>query len=167
MTTPIRVLVPVDAYDAESFRLALGYAQKICEKVGSQDVILLTHTKNQLSHTSLSRFLGPAALRALDKGSMPLSWGGRLSAETMKTLRYSARNAVVVVYYAEPKILDFVDGLASVGGVVAVPDIAGEADACMNGHGSPENFPFCRRDRSSIDSACIGSSITRLTIELV
>lgn len=129
MGEPIRVLVPIDAYDAEAFRLALGYAQKICEKVGSQDVILLTHTKNQLSHTSLSRFLGPAAIRALDKGAMPLSWGGRLSAETMKMLRYSARNAVVVVYYAEPKILDFVDGLASVTGVVAVPDIAGEADA--------------------------------------
>lgn len=129
MPQPARVLVPIDAYDAESFRLASRYAQTICEKVGSQDVILLIHTKNQLSHTSLSRFLGPAAVRALDKGSMPLSWGGRLSAETMKTLRYSARNAVVVVYYAEPKILDFVDGLASVAGVVAVPDIAGEADA--------------------------------------
>jgi hypothetical protein len=129
MGEPTRVLVPVDAYDAESFRLALGYAQKICEKVGAQDVILLTHSKNQLSHTSLSRFLGPAALKALDKGAMSLSWGGRLNAETMKTLRYSARNAVVVVYYAEPKILDFVDGLASVAGVVAVPDIAGEADA--------------------------------------
>ncbi|WP_374469536.1 hypothetical protein [Phenylobacterium sp.] len=129
MTPPIRVLVPVDAYDAESFRLALGYAQKICEKVGSQDVILLTHTKNQLSHTSLSRFLGPAALKALDKGAMALSWGGRLSARTMKTFRYSARNAVVIVYYAEPKIFDFVDGLTNVAGVVAVPDIAGEADA--------------------------------------
>lgn len=129
MGEPTRVLVPIDAHDAESFRLAFGYAQKICGTAGSQDVILLTHTKNQLSSTSLSRFLGPAAVRALDKGPVPLSWGGRLSVETMKTLRFSARNALVVVYYAEPKILDFVDGLASVAGVVAVPDIAGEADA--------------------------------------
>jgi hypothetical protein len=129
MATPVRVLIPIDAYDAESFRLALGYAQKVCETAGVQDVILFTHTKGQLDHTSLSRFLGPAAVKGLNKGSVPLSWGGRLSAETMKTLRYSARNAVVIVYYAEPKILDFVDGLDGVTGVIAVPDIPGEADS--------------------------------------
>ena len=67
---------------------------------------------------------------------MPLSWGGRLSAETMKTLRYSARNAVLIVYYAEPKILDFTDGLNSVTGVVAVPDIPGEADEWVGGKSS-------------------------------
>lgn len=129
MKAPVRLLIPIDAHDAESFRLALGYAQKICETAGTRDVILLTHTKHQLDHTSLARFLGPAAVRALNKGPMLLSWGGRLSAETMKTLRYSAHNAVLIVYYAEPKILDFADGLNSVTGVVAVPDIPGEADA--------------------------------------
>lgn len=126
MTTPARVLIPVDAHDAEAFRLALGYAQKICETAGVQDVILLTHTKGQLEHTSLSRFLGPAVIKGLSKGPVTLPWGGRLCAETMKTLHYTARKAVVIVYYAEPKILDFVDGLDSVTGVVAVPDIPGE-----------------------------------------
>lgn len=131
MTKPIRVLVPLDSQDAEALRVALGYATKICETVGPgvQDVILLVHTKNQLDHTSLSRFLGAANVKALGKGPIPLPGGVRLHAETMKTLRYPPRKSVVVVYYAEPKILDCVDGLNNVVGVVAVPDLPGEADA--------------------------------------
>ncbi|HEY2707124.1 MAG TPA: hypothetical protein VGI95_03655 [Caulobacteraceae bacterium] len=123
-----RVLVPVDSQDAQAFRLALGYAENICERTGSNDISLLVHTKHQLDHTSLAQFLGPAALRALDKGTVSLPSGKRLHANTMKTLRYSARNAVLLVYYAEPKILDFADGLEAVGGIVAVPDLPGEAD---------------------------------------
>lgn len=68
MKAPVRLLIPGDAHDAESFRLALGYAQKICETAGTQDVILLTHTKQQLDHTSLAWFLAPAAVRALIRG---------------------------------------------------------------------------------------------------
>ena len=163
MTAPLRVLVPVDAYDAESFRLALGYAQRICEKVGSQDVILLTHTKNQLSHTSLSRFLGPAAVKALDKGPVPLSWGGRLNAVTMKTLSYSARNAVLVVYYAEPKILDFVDSLTSVAGVVAVPDIPGEADTWVARWGAIVHGQAQQPPPTLIDDAVFVRALETLT----
>lgn len=131
MTKPIRGLIPVDSQDAEALGLALGYAQDICDKVGPdvKDVILLVHSKRQLEHTSLSRSLGAANVKALAKGPIALSGGGRLHAETMKTLRYPPRRSVVVVYYAEPKILDYVDGLNNVVGVVAVPDIPGEADS--------------------------------------
>ncbi|ESY74093.1 hypothetical protein NKH73_26375 [Mesorhizobium sp. M0938] len=130
MTKPIRILVPVDSQDAEALRIALGYAQKICEKFGPevQDIVLLVHTKQQLDHTGLSQSLGAGHVKALAKGPISLSGGGRLHAETMKTWRYPPRKSVVVVYYAEPRILDFVDDLNNIAGVVVVPDIPAAAD---------------------------------------
>lgn len=130
MTTTFRVLVPLDSQDAQTLKLALGYANKIRETVGpeAQDVFLLVHTKFQLEHTNLSRSLGTSTVRALGKGSVTLSSGGRLHAKTMKTMGYVAQKSVVIVYYAELQILDFVDGLRNIVGVVAVPDHSGDAD---------------------------------------
>ena len=129
MTKIIRVLVPLDSQDEQTFGLALAYAEQIAKAAGVANVILLTHNKGQLDGTSLSRLLGPAASKALIKGkTTSLSWGGRLHAETMKTLRYQAQNAVVIAYYANEELLDFVDGLHGVAGTVAVPWVPGEAD---------------------------------------
>jgi hypothetical protein len=129
MTEIIRVLVPLDSQSSEAFQAATGYATAICEKNSVSDVILLTHTKHQLNHTSLSRCLGDRAVRALAKGAVGLGSGVSLSAETMRTLRWPARRSVLIVYYAEAEILNFVDGLKNVVGVVAVPDLPGQADA--------------------------------------
>ena len=129
MTKIIRVLVPLDSQEEQTFGFALAYAEQIAKASGVVDVILLTHTKGQLDATGLSRFLGPAAAKALTKGrTASLSWGGSLHGETMKTLRYQARNSVVIAYYANEALLDFVDGLHGVIGVVAVPWVPGEAD---------------------------------------
>lgn len=128
MADIFRVLVPLDSHSTEAFQVALAYANTICEKTGAADIILLTHTKNQLDHTSLSRLLGDRAVRALGKGPVPLSSGVRLHTETMRTLRWPPRNSVLVVYYAETSILDLADGTRNVVGVVAVPDVPGEAD---------------------------------------
>jgi hypothetical protein len=125
----IRILIPLDSQDKRTFGLALAYAEKIATAAGVSDVILLTHTRGQLDGTGLSDFLGAAASKALSKGTAAnLSWGGKLHAETMKTLHYQARNAVVIAYYADEALLDFVDGLHSVAGTVAVPWVPGEAD---------------------------------------
>jgi hypothetical protein len=130
MTKIVRALIPLDSQDEQTFGLALGYAKEICKATGATDVILVTHTKGQLDgSTGLSRFLGPGPLKALNKGgTATLPWGARLHSETVKTLRYQARNAVVIAYYADEKLLDHVDGLHSVAGVVAVPWLPGEAD---------------------------------------
>lgn len=128
MTEIIRVLVPLDSQSTEAFQVALAYANTICEKTGAADIILLTHTKHQLDHTSLSRLLGDRAVRALGKGTVTLSSGVRLHAATMRTLSWPPRNSVLVVYYAETGILDLADGTRNVVGVVAVPDLLGEAD---------------------------------------
>ncbi|MBI1687055.1 hypothetical protein [Caulobacter hibisci] len=130
MTQITRVMIPLDSQADETFSYALSYAKAIAEKAKTNDVILLTHTKSQLDgSTGLSRMIGPGAAKALNKGqTASLPWGASLRYETMKTLRYSARGAVIIAYYAEEKMLDFVDGLHDVGGVVAVPWVPGEAD---------------------------------------
>jgi hypothetical protein len=128
MAEIIRVLVPLDSHAAETFQTALEYAKAICEKTGTRDIILLTHTKSQLDHTSLSRFLGDRTVRALAKGPVSVVAGVNLQAETMRTLRWPRGPAVIIVYYAETEILDLADGTRNVVGVVAVPDYPGQAD---------------------------------------
>jgi len=128
MAEIIRVLVPLDSHSSEAFETALGYAKAICEKAGVSDVILLTHTKHQLDHTGLSRLLGERAVLALAKGPVGLGSGLSLHAETMRTLRWPPRKSVLIVYYAETGILDLADGTRNVAGVVAVPDLTGDAD---------------------------------------
>lgn len=129
MTKIVRVLVPLDSQDEQTFGLVLAYAEQIAKAAGVSDVILLTHTRGQLDGTGLSRFLGPAASKALAKGkTVNLSWGGKVHSETMKTLGYQARSSVVIAYYADESLLDFVDGLHGIAGAVAVPWVPGEAD---------------------------------------
>jgi hypothetical protein len=128
MAEIIRVLVPLDSHSIEAIETAIGYAKAICEKAGVSDVILLTHSKHQLDHTGLSRILGDRVVRALAKGPVGLGSGVSLHAQTMRTLRWPPRKSVLIVYYAETEILDFADGARNVAGVVAVPDLPGEAD---------------------------------------
>jgi hypothetical protein len=129
MSSTIRVLIPLDSQEEQTFGLALAYAEQIAKARHATDVILLTHTKGQLDSTSLSRFLGPTASRALVGGKTArLSWGGALRSETTNTLRHKSVNGIVIAYYANETLLDFVDGLRGVAGAVAVPWLAGEAD---------------------------------------
>ncbi|KXO73076.1 hypothetical protein [Brucella anthropi] len=129
MIKNFRVLVPLDSQNEQTFGLALAYAEQIAKAAGVSSVILLTHTRGQLDGTGLSRFLGPVASKALTKGNtVDLSWGGKVRSETMKTLGYQARNSVVIAYYADESLLDFVDGLHGIAGAIAVPWVPGEAD---------------------------------------
>lgn len=129
MAEVIRVLVPLDSQSEEAWQTARLYAETICQRTGAAEVVLLTHTKSQLESTSLSRFLGANALRALAKGPVDLGSGVGLQARTMRTLRSPRMQVVVIVYYAETEILDLVDGVRNIAGVVAVPDLPGDADA--------------------------------------
>ena len=124
MTPPTRVLVPIDDSDLQSLHVALAYARHLAGNASpkTNKVILLTHTKGQLQSTSLESHLGAQATKAL-AANRPVQLGDGLVLHhaTMQTLRYSANNAVIVIFYAEDKILDFVDGLSGVAGIVAVP----------------------------------------------
>jgi hypothetical protein len=124
MPTATRVLVPIDDSDPKSLGVALGYAQRIAGRASSptSKVILLTHTKQQLQHSSLEAHLGKPVTKALAAGK-PVQLGDSLTLhhETIQTLRYSAGNAVIIAFYAEDRMLDFADGLSGVAGIIAVP----------------------------------------------
>ena len=129
MTSPIRVLIPGDSQDPDTLSIAIAYAQEIAKKEGTQDILLITHTKGQLRHSDLSTNLGAAAAKALDAGrAVSLSSGATLRHGTLATLRYGAGQPVVIAYYANEELLDFVDGMSGIKGAVAVPWIADKGD---------------------------------------
>lgn len=163
MTKTFRVLVPIDSQEPEAFSLALAYAEQISKAAGIEDVILLVHTKQQLDGAGLSRFLGAAAVKALSKGAVALSWGGRLHAETMKTLRNTAHKSVIIAYYADEKILDLVDGLKNIAGVVAVPWVPGEANGWVTRWNSHVHGQAKQAPATLIDDPVVVGALETLT----
>ena len=126
-----RVVVPVDSMDVTSWQLAAAYAKKIASETSprANDIVLLTHTKNQLDHTSLAGHLGPGASKALSKGmKFNLGDGTALRHVTLRTLGYSARNSVVIAFYADEAMLETLDGKPGIAGIVAVPEFDGDID---------------------------------------
>ena len=159
MTTPIRVLVPNDSQDPEALALALAYAQEIVRKVGSTDILIITHTKDQLRHTGLGANLGENAAKALLAGRQAsLSSGATLRHGTLATLRYASGKPVIIAYYADEKLLDFVDGMTGVKGVVAVPWVPGEVDQWRERwtpivHGQEKQAPAAILDDAVVEIA--------------
>lgn len=126
MTKPTRVVVPIDDMDAESWHVAAGYAQEIALRTEPpvSELVLLTHSKAQLRGTSLEGHIGSGAAKALAAGrAADLGSGMALRHETLQTLRYPARAVVIIAFYADDRMLEFVDGLSRIAGVVAVPDL--------------------------------------------
>lgn len=127
-----RVLVPIDSHDEQAWQAAIIYANQICElSAGSvQNVVLLLHTKRLLKGTDLSHFIGDAHSKILDSGgALSLPSGAKLRCETLRTCSTVLSRAVVIAYWADMTMLDFVDGLRHLAGVVAVPEFPGGVDA--------------------------------------
>jgi hypothetical protein len=124
MSGSTRVIVPIDDANPEALALSLGYAKLVAQRANSRadKIILLTHTKQQLRSTSLERHLGAQVSKALAANkAVGVGDGFTLHHETMQTLRYGGRNSIIIAFYADEKMLDFVDGLADVVGCIAVP----------------------------------------------
>lgn len=131
MSHPIRVVVPIDCHDPSAWATALAYAQAIGAKAQppASEYILLTHTKQQLSQTSLGNHIGEGNAKALlANKNIGVSGGGYLRHATLQTLRSLAQPSVIIAYFAEDKMMETVDGLAGFIGVVVVPEFSGEVD---------------------------------------
>lgn len=121
----VRIVVPMDSQSKEAWLVALGYANTLCQQQPDkfQKVLLLVHTRTQLEHTVLATHLGKAQLKALlDGAEVGLPSGAKLRFATKRTLSSNQSRTVVIVYFADDGILEVVDGLVGVAGVVAVPD---------------------------------------------
>jgi hypothetical protein len=128
MSNPIRVVVPIDCHDLSALQTALAYAQEIGAKAQppATEYILLTHTKAQLKQTSLGNHIGSANAKALlANQSIGVAGGGHLRHATLQTLRSSTRQAVIIAYFADDNMMEKIDGLVGVIGVVVVPEFSG------------------------------------------
>lgn len=171
MAKVFRVVVPLNTMEEESWLVAAAYAAKMAtqSKPASTDVILLTHTKQQLEHTSLANHLGGGAAKALGKGTRAnLVDGITLRHETLRTLGYSTRNSVVIAFYAEDRMLETLDGLPGVLGIVSVPDFDGQIDGWIERwnpkvHGAERATPEKLIDDPTVERA-LESITTRSNI---
>lgn len=131
MPNPIRVVVPIDSQDPSAWTTALAYAEAIGAKAQppASEYILLTHTKAQLKQTSLGNHIGSANTKLLlANQSIGVPSGRPLRHATLQTLGGSARQAVIIAYFAEDKMMETIDGLVGVIGVVVVPDFSDSVD---------------------------------------
>ena len=116
-----RIIVVDDAKRVDTLKMALAYSVKLGDAVHA--VILLTHTKSQLFHTSLADDLGQAVTKSLSDGK-PVNFGPShsISHRTLQTLKHNPTKAVLIAYYAEAKMMDFVDSLDNLVAVICVPE---------------------------------------------
>lgn len=123
-----RVLTPINGYDAKALPLALQEAVGLCNATGSREIVLLVPSRPKLANFTLAAQLGAANVKALAKGNaVPVPGGISLSAESWGRLHIGSNKTVVIVYYADDRELERIDGVANVVGVVAVLDQVGGA----------------------------------------
>lgn len=122
--TTIRVLVPGDDQSEEIISLAFGYADEICKlsqgKV--QEAILFVPGKDSVKYTTLTSALGERKAKKLhDGGVVALPSGVPMRLETIRTLRWVTKPSVLISIYSDQKMLDQVDSVKNLFGIVAVP----------------------------------------------
>lgn len=126
---PIRVVAAKDGYQEDALQLALAYVAAVLESRPDRDsdIVLLTHTKGQLTGTSLAGMLGPQATKALASGKRVGTPVGSLRHATLRTIGYSGRNSIIIAFYADEAMLDEVDSKRGIAAIIAVPHLAGDA----------------------------------------
>jgi len=117
------VVIPDTGNDEAGFKLCFGYAKAIIEDGQSKiaRIILLVHTKQELTGTDLPGYLGAATAKTLaDNGAVKFA-GVELRAATLKTLSSIQNGTLILAFWADGKMMDVVDGLRHDGAVIAYP----------------------------------------------
>ncbi len=111
--------------------MALQFAEQIntASTPSVSDVVLLLHVKDNLRHTGLAGMMDSAHSKMLYDGKqLTLPSGAKLRMETKRKLSFGfSRPTTIIAFYANDEILEQVDGLRNVAGVVAVPEYLGYA----------------------------------------
>ena len=119
-----RFVVPIDWNERDSWDYALAYANRICESAEDniRDAVLLVHTKVQIDSTVLADHIGDRTAKALSAGRhAKMLSGAMLRLETERKLNFLPNKTVLIVFFADDRLLELVDGLMNVAGVVVVP----------------------------------------------
>ncbi len=123
---PVRVLIPGDDQSEKAISLAINYADEICKlKQGVvQEAILFVPGKESVRHTTISTAIGEKNAKRLHDGDMVLLPGGTpIRLETIRTLKWVSKPSVLISAYSDQKMLDQVDSMKNLIGVVAIPHI--------------------------------------------
>lgn len=164
-TKTLRVVAAEDGYADDAMSLALSYVRAIQKSLNSAgEIILLTHTKGELSGTTLAGMVGVQAAKALHSGKSVNTPVGPMRHATLRTIGYSVRNAIVVAFYANEKMLDELDSKPGVAGIVTVPHLKGDADGWARRwdatvHGKKKDAP-----KPLISDPVIASAMKTLTV---
>jgi len=122
----IRVLIPGDDQSVDAISLSLSYANEICKlsEGAVQEAILFVPGKDSVKFTTLSAALGERNAKQLhDGGVVVLPFGTPMRLETIRTLRWVTKPSVLIAVYSDQKMLDQIDSVKNLFGVVAVPHI--------------------------------------------
>lgn len=123
-----RILIPLDPHDADAWPEAFKAANSLCASEGSRNIILLVPSRPRLKNTTLAGMIGLQIAKALSKGeTVSLPSGVNLSADGWKTFSVGAKKSVVIAYYTDDTALEAIEGVANIVGLVAVPDLVGQA----------------------------------------
>ena len=132
MTKLHRILIPTDSDDPQSWQAALGAALAINQACSPaiRDVVLFLPVKQNLKSTGLEGFIGKQHSKMLRDGkTLQLPDDANLRLETKQTSSYGfPRKTTIIAFYTDDRILEMIDGLQNVAGVVAVPDYTGRAN---------------------------------------
>ena len=123
---PIRILVPGDSQSKEAISIAIAYADEICKQQqgGVQEAILFVPGKESVRSTTISAAIGDQNAKKLqDGGLVLLPTGTPLRLETIRTLRWVSKQSVLISIYSDQKMLDQVDSVENLVGIIAVPHI--------------------------------------------
>ena len=122
----IRILIPGDDQSVNAISLVFSYTNAICKlsKGAVQEAILFVPGKTSVKFTTLSAALGERYAKTLHGGgTVALPSGIPMRLETVRTLRWATKPSVLIAVYSDQKMLDQVDSVKNLFGVVAVPHI--------------------------------------------
>lgn len=119
MSEPIRAV-----FTNDKFAKAFQFAKTLCQEPrhGIRKLVILVPVKANISpSTTLGAYLGEPTCKALEK-SQSISFAGiPMQLETNKTLRSLSADTLIICAYASQDIMDKVDSVGPVAGVIALP----------------------------------------------
>ena len=131
----IRVLIPVDGQDQNAISLAFSYADEICKSSHGevQEVILFVPGKDSVKYTTLTSVLGEGNAKKLHGGGVvALPSGIPIHLETIRTLKWVSNPSVLISIYSDQKMLDQVDSIRNLFGIIAVPHVSDALEGWQN-----------------------------------